>query len=709
MLSNSPVSPAMKRTLLSLVVFPLALLTGLNAEDTFHNFSNPPDDVDWPAQIVDGAQLSAGSWAGNLSLVNELNNTLFFDDNYLAMGSSSRISGNAMWANPESGEPLGNPDFILTFDGFFDDNGLVGATEVSFDFAWATTDFFADLSYLEVMVIDEFMQSETLQIPLDDEFFHSLGGNEVGREGRVTLQMSNGNNVYEIRFLNLAAASAPGEVGEFAIDNMNVRTSPPPLDEVYPVEYDGELLTNYGTNALITTGTFGFSDNIFNGKSSPAEFSVSFTSSSPFLYQPQPFSHVPIQPGETIYGAVAWQVNFATAPSGEYNGEWTVVNETNLDDPDNVVDFFRLRLFDQPALSDNTATPLTTGGSPQISNAAAGGHPGALRASVVVTSLQSTNTRFQVSGIAADGRLDPGQTFSGNVTFNAAGAPSGTHTGQFRMKMNMTSALDGYLNNAQPVADRVWNLSYTIPGSNSITAGVTNGQELAGAGLSISGPDSGAAIVGGTSAANQNVVINFNTPPQSNTSGLGSAVGVDFTAAPSLYVLQLSYVSLPTGYRAADLFVESYNPSGSTWVTAISRNSNGGATVEGAAPYSGSYAAYLAGPGGGTLDSTDLGAYGVDSSAKIVWVVVDYEGLFQLSTGNSVLPKILGITRNIGTNTTTITYQSIPGASHTVSGSATMDGFTPVGTTAPGTGAVMEFSHQPDGSPGKYFYRFSFP
>ncbi len=661
--------------------------------------------------------LSSSDYDGGIAVVNDLNNTLFIDDNYLATGNAAGISGNAMWANPRSGFPLGDPKLQMTFEGFFwdtPDDGLIEeVSEIEFNFAWASTDVDASLDTLEIEIMDYDYNFEYVSIPLDDTFFHSLNGGGTGYEGLVRLVPESVSNIFHIRFLNIHDASPEGHVGEIAIDNLRVNGSGEEETELGPVSFDGSPLTSYGTNALKGTGVFSISDSVFNGTSSPTTFTVLWESSNPALYQTSPVVNRLIAPGATDYGAVSWSVNRATTPSGTYTGKFTIINDGNNADPDNEVQLNWFRLFDPPELSDNSGgTTIVPGGVASISNAAVLPHAGALRASVRVTEQVLSNPRFSATGIPANGRLDAGQTFNGSFAFNASGAPSGVHTGQYRMKLAMASPLESYLNQSVPVSDRVWNLSYTVPTVNLAAATVAPGENLADAGLGISGPESGAAVADGVSPVEQEVSITFNNnPPMANPTGFGSAVSVNFSVSASIYVLQLSYASLPAGSSIEDLQIEAYSGGGS-WVPAISLNGNGGTTVAEADPFHGSYNAYLAAVGGGVLDAGDVGAFGVDGEGKTAWVIVDYQGLFQITSSAPPLPsppQILGFSYDATSNTATISYQSVLGATFTVHGGGSPNDTGIIGPTDTGTGNIMEYSHHPPGAPSRYFYHLSRP
>lgn len=685
----------------------------------FHTFTSPPagTDIDWPPSILDTQTLDPVSeYDGLIEIENQTNNPIFFNANYVAAGNSPLISGDAMWGNARTGAPIGDPALTLGFSHFFsyDDDLEVfvnEVTEVSFDFAWASSEFGAETDTLEIEIEDYWGDYETIYVTLGDTFNHGIGGSGEGYTGRVVVVPVNVENIYSIRILNLRDGDSGGFINEYAIDNLSVGGGGPPEGELGPVEFDGQPSTDYATNVLKNTGLFGLSDNVFNGTSSPTTFSVLWASSSPAMYQPVPKVNVPIAPGATAYNAVAWEMNTDTALSGEYSGEFTIINNGNPNDPDDTITVFWFRLYDAPALTGNSGTTLAVpGGQATLSNAAAAGHPGALRASVKVTQVLQSNPRFSVTGIATGNEVNPGGSLTGDVHFNSAGAPSGPQTGEMRVKLEMFGSPQTYLNDREPVADRIWPLTYNVPVVPDANPTVTTGQDLAGAGIAISGEGSGAAVIGGVSSANQNVALAFEpSPPSPNPSGVGQAVELDFGVSAGLYVLQLSYAPLASGYSEGDLRIHAHTAPSGPWVPAISLNGNGGATVTGATPYSGSFAAYLAALGGNTLDAADLGAFGIDEASNTAWVVVDYEGTFQLVTGpNTAPPQILGITYDKGSNTTTITYQSLLGETFGVRGGDLMT-LSPIGTTPVGTGAVMQYQHNPPGSPASYFYQLSRP
>ncbi len=73
------------------------------------------------------------------------------------------------------------------------------------------------------------------------------------------------------------------------------------------------------------------------------------------------------------------------------------------------------------------------------------------------------------------------------------------------------------------------------------------------------------------------------------------------------------------------------------------------------------------------------------------------------------LPKILAIQHDATSNTTTIDYQSVSGVVHQVRGTSDFLNYDNLPETVIGTGAVLQYLHQPAGISDRYFYLFSSP
>ena len=299
----------------------------------------------------------------------------------------------------------------------------------------------------------------------------------------------------------------------------------------------------------------------------------------------------------------------------------------------------------------------------------------------------------------------------GTVNFNSTGVPAGTYTGSLGIDLEMASPIRGFLNRKQPLASRSWTVQFTVPAKNQGVANVTSGQNLGSSGLDLTDATTGVTLLDGTSGSNQTVTATFcdPTPASGGVRFVNQAVEIDFSVAANLYVLQIGYqeADVPIGFTEEELRIYSHN--GAQWVEAIDLNSNSGASPPGSEPFVGSYADYLVGIGGGTLDNADLSAYGVDPSSNQAWVVVDRAGKFRLgttATGSSP-PEIISIARDTNTNINTITYQSIAGETFGVSVTEDLTNFTPLPDTDPGDDTIRTYTHSPPPGKARHFYVFT--
>ena len=349
----------------------------------------------------------------------------------------------------------------------------------------------ATIDTLEIEVEDWWGNTETISVDLIDTFPHGLGGLGEGRTGRVTLIPEHGGHIYSIRILNLRDGGGGGQINEYAIDNLSVGGGVPSGGELGVVDYEGQPVLGLWKQCPEKHRDFRLlrqcvqrhpgADELFGSLVKQQSGDVSADSR---------WSTFPSRSWATQYEAVRWEIDTNTALSGEYNGVFTVTNNTDPNDPDDTITVNFLRVYDAPSLTDNGGTTLTApGGQATLSNAAASGHPGALRASVKVTQVVQSNPRFSVSGINVGSEVNPGNTLTGTVSYNSAGAPSGPQTGQMRVKIGDVRRPQTFLNRKTPVADRIWPLTFNVPAVPEVTPSVTTGQQLAEAGLAISGEE----------------------------------------------------------------------------------------------------------------------------------------------------------------------------------------------------------------------------
>ena len=135
-------------------------------------------------------------------------------------------------------------------------------------------------------------------------------------------------------------------------------------------------------------------------------------------------------------------------------------------------------------------------------------------------------------------------------------------------------------------------------------------------------------LIAGTTSTDQTVSLDFVTNPSSTTATVvGESVDLNFDSSGDLYVMQFTYdeAALVGGLAEDDLRLLFFDTGTGNWDEAIAGNSDAGAD---GTHFAGSFADYLAGPGGGSLDLADLSDFGVDTDANHVWAILDHATIF---------------------------------------------------------------------------------
>lgn len=248
-----------------------------------------------------------------------------------------------------------------------------------------------------------------------------------------------------------------------------------------------------------------------------------------------------------------------------------------------------------------------------------------------------------------------------------------------------------------PAAYSTWSLQYDAGGKDLATA------------LSITNVGDGTwktASVTLTDAVMQNQGPFKSDFALVNTDGLDDIFHMVEVDRSRLYVKEISYqhTDIPVGSSEPNLLIESYDRETGAWVPAINFNTNSAIPSVGAAPYRGSYADYLAGPGGGLLDITDLGTFGIDTENNTVWVILNHDTLFRVgSAPSSPVPNLINMSQLNGSFT--LSYQSIMGEEFEVIGSKDLVEEVILPNTSMGDGLINSYTHTPPSGESKYFYR----
>lgn len=465
-----------------------AVISSTAQYTTFYSFDSTEDGISW-ANIIDG-----DCSYEDFDICNYTNNLLMIGNSYVASGNAAVIDDEALWGNPQPSSPY----IYMSFDSFFyeefdgEESFLLDEVlEVSFDFAWASSEgspaLPPDIDSIDIGVCDYNGGYSYFTVPLDQTFSHGLGGSGEGYMGRVVLNPDyfDTYNIYAIE-IYLDPIEGGAIQSEFAIDNLSISVNESGVgsgpSEVFPSNFDGSVALGYGTNVLKGTGSFSSGVSVTNGGGASTAFSVTWVPSDTLLVQSPVYTNEPIDAGETINDGAFFTLDTDTAPSGEYSGDFTIINDNSPSDPndpdydpDDGVEIFFMRLFDPPSLTDNSAATLNLdiSNTASISNAAAGPHAGALRASARITGITFSDSRFSQSGFTTDisqnHKVDAGETITSTVSFDSVGASPGVYNATMTVKMVMEDPDRAYLNRSQPITDIVWNLQAVVGSTPSPT------------------------------------------------------------------------------------------------------------------------------------------------------------------------------------------------------------------------------------------------
>ena len=345
-----------------------------------------------------------------------------------------------------------------------------------------------------------------------------------------------------------------------------------------------------------------------------------------------------------------------------------------------------------------------------ISNEANLGHHGAQRASGKVIVQNVSDPAISLLGLEIGETVDPGE--SETAAIRTAGLPAGHYSGTISLTLQDSQAEGQSINyaNAYPFD---WDYDFTLGQILTDSAFLDAGDNYRHGDLGINNSTAIVALSDGISHTSQNIFLAFtDTPPAGGPPPVTDAFDLTFELGSDLYVVEIAYDedNLPGGASEEDLRIYSFDTGSGQWVEAVAMNSDNGTPPSGAAPYHGSYADFLASIGGGTLEDTDLSAFGIDSAGNVAWGIYDHSTTFRLvapGTTPAPPPVILGLDYHRATNMVTITYQSETDVVFGVRGGTDLQLLDPLPDTSPGDGSVKQYTHYPPGNPAAYFYQFT--
>ena len=568
-----------------------------------------------------------------VSYYNFSGNNTFFDANYQAAGNAPNISGDAWWGNPLNS---GFGDIgIHQFGG--------GFSTVSFDFAWAIAGEDAS-DLLEIEVFDSSNEYSTqMSVFLGNAWNAGPAfGGFMGYSGTIDLDINDltddnsgeSFSVIDDILIRVGDISTPGGTGEFAIDNVALdgATGGNNSELVFSGNSASFEFPDGGSgtvNVLRKPGTANFSTvEIYNKGTDATTFSTQLIP-GPGVTAGTPESGEFVAAGNyVLHNSPMGSVDQNSA-SGVYEVEAILTNDGNPSDPSR--NFFgRIRLHDAPALSGSQTVDVSGGQQVTLANAAA--TPGGARAGVEITSTVLTGGFDQVDVVTAGAKVLPGQSISStSITFDRYGRLSDTYNGTLTVNMEMKSQSGFFISDPDPVAPRVYNLSYNLSNTNIDTVNFANGEDFGPRKIGVNNTTMAATLIGGTSSSAQTIVMTPGGNPEfgdldPSAELVGDPVDLSFGTPGDLYVLQYTYDenNIPVGLAETGIMPLVYDTGSSDWVDALGLNSDGGS---GMVFHNGSLEDYLTATDG-SLDPADLSAYGVDPANNQAWAVLDHNSLF---------------------------------------------------------------------------------
>ncbi len=630
-----------RRTLgLTGLVFFIAysLSSAAQAQTIFYEFSSGADGFSWPASPTGLLNFDSFFTPDNVDIFNDTGGTVFFDSQYQSLGNGSRINGDALWGNPLDNGFGG----IVGFDLSSFNPGDV--TEVAFDFAWSEAGVPAAPDFLSIYFEDSDGRASFSSHQLPDTFT-GLGGS-TGFEGFMQFDTGflvddefnvDGGSFVDIAYMEILVEDIflNGNNSEFAIDNFGTNGQGGGNGgggELFASVNNGAINVNGSTNSssvLRGVGLHSRGVEVTNGSGVNTTFSTALVPGGDLTDAGQ-VSGQPINDGQTTFNPGLATLD-RSLPTGTYESDIQVINDGDPTDPVDTVTL-RVRLHEAPLLS-GTASPVVVslGEKATLSNAAA--PAGGFRASVKFTTGLLTTGPFNLaSGFDPGTPVKPGEFEEATFLFNRFGQLSGTRTGQFIASVEMTTFaginndIEVFLADAETVPNLVWDLTFDHSNATSDNANISTGFSYFHI-LGVNTFDVAATLIDGTSSNNQNVSMQITPDPDPSSADLiGDAVDLIFGGgAGDQYTLQLTYEDgiIPGGALESELQLLVFNTVLGDWELAIDGNTAGTPTF-----FNGSYADYLAGPGGGVFDPADLGAYGIDTVNNHVWAVLDHASLF---------------------------------------------------------------------------------
>jgi autotransporter-associated beta strand protein len=460
------------------------------------------------------------------------------------------------------------------------------------------------------------------QLALNDD--GSAVGNGLGSAFASTVNLDGSIHLEVTGFPDFDFTGAHTQFGDYTL-SLQIGDGDPEDSNVGPANGTVAVSTRYLRNSAPTVD---LSLEVANDGSGKTTFTIVHQPGGG-LVDTQSAVNVPIIAGLKAFSGPVAELP-GDSPSGAYQSTVEVVNDLNLSDPSETVDL-AIEIYDPPELTENSAAPVQAHADPLIflANAAAGPHPGALRAGVTVTNRTVTGPGFDVAGLVEGEFIHPGESDLASATFNRFGVLNGLYSGTFSVDLEMNSEPDSFLNGAQPVPPVNWNLEYHLTTVNADSATIANGESFDNQ-LGVNNATTAATLIDGVAASVQTIDMQFVDNPGDGTFTIPqlatNVVDVGFTNPGDQYVLEFTYVDENISPSIAENDLRLVFFDGDDWRMATEGNSDNGAQ---GAFFAGSYDAYLASLSGG---APLLGAFGLDMTENRLWAVLDHASPFASGT-----------------------------------------------------------------------------
>ncbi len=460
----------------------------------------------------------------------------------------------------------------------------------------------------------------------------SVNGN-AALSGAISVNLTGSQTLGKYVLLTTTGALSGGSALIGAAD-YRLSASSSELDLIHRATI-GSVTASTTTTSLLAGSSTDVTFKVSNSAPTSSD-SLSVTASAGTNVHGAVGTAVSVAAGETSANISGLSFSSATAGAGQ-EGTFTV-NDSNATNGGQTATV-SVDVYDRANLTSAGSTSTGSVETYSLTNAKGSS---ALRAAADVTSV-SLNTNVTGFTAANAPGLVASNATAAIASFDSSDKLNGTYHATANIGATSTTASGGAIGGVTTGdAGTSVSLSAVVSGNTGAAgvtkvAGIVAGGSFAGYNLTSSGLayNTTVALLGGSSTVDTTLSVTFNTATNlaindsvNRVADIVSISGVhqtglkgyDNSTLTDLFVVQLSYSIEETG----EVYVAYYDTTLGEFVSAVSGNSNGGASLlEGG---SGSY--YV-----GTWNSAySLGSYGYDPTTHTAWAVVDHNSDYTVLT-----------------------------------------------------------------------------